>query len=267
MRIREVTERIEGRLPRSWSEEWDNVGLLIGDPESSIESIAVALDATERSILDAAGMNCGMLVTHHPAIFHALDRIVHPSREAKMISASMKEGVAVYSSHTNWDSSPEGVNVILSSLLGLEDVQPLASPRGGAWGMGAIGRLRKPLTLSKLARAVRDAWGLSCLLIYGDDGRPLSRAALCGGAGGEFIQIAIDKAADVFITADVSYHSIMHAQSAGIPLITVNHGEMESVSLPGLRDLIRDVTGLDVKLIENVGCAPLVIGRSRRQAG
>ena len=259
MKVRDVVNRIESRIPRSWSEEWYNVGLLIGDPESSVESIAVSFDATERSVLDAAEMNCEMLVTHHPAIFRAVNRIVHPSPEAGMISASLKGGIAVYSSHTNWDSSPDGVNVILSDLLGLDDVLPLGSPHDGAWGMGSIGRLRRPLTLSSLARAAKRAWGLSYLMVYGDNVGPLSVVALCGGAGGDFLPAAIEKGADVFITADVSYHWVMHAQSTGMPLITVNHGEMEAASLPGLRDLIRDVTGLGVKLIGNGGWIPSII--------
>jgi dinuclear metal center YbgI/SA1388 family protein len=264
MKIREIAERIEGRLPLSWCEEWDNSGFLVGDPESSVDRIAVSLDATERSIMQAVEKNCGMLVTHHPAIFRAIDRVVHPSPEAKMISASIKGGTAVYSSHTNWDSSPEGVNVILSKGLGLKDFLPLAPSGSGAWGMGSIGRLRKPAALSALARAVRDAWGLSCLLTYGDDGAPLSSVALCGGAGGDLLGAAIDLGADVFITADLSYHSIMRAQAANMPLIAVNHGEMESVALPGLCSLLRDAVGLDVELLEKINWIPSVIGAGRR---
>ncbi|MDR1482586.1 MAG: Nif3-like dinuclear metal center hexameric protein [Synergistaceae bacterium] len=267
MKVREIVRRIEEQLPLSWSEEWDNSGLLVGDPESSADKIAVALDATEHSILRAIGMNCGMLVTHHPVIFRSIDRVVLPSPEAQAISASLKGGTAVYSSHTSWDSSPEGVNVILSNLLGLKDFSPLLYPRGGAWGMGSIGRLRRPATLSSLARAVRDAWGLSYLSAYGDGSAPLNLAALCGGAGGDFLQAAIDRGADVYITADVSYHCVMQAQAANIALITVNHGEMEAASLPGLRDLLKEATGLGVELLENSNWIPSLIGAGRRGQG
>jgi putative NIF3 family GTP cyclohydrolase 1 type 2 len=130
--------------------------------------------------------------------------------------------------------------------------------------MGSIGCLRKPASLSALARAVRDAWGLSCLLTYGDDGVPLKSVALCGGAGGDLLGAAIDRGADVFITADLSYHSIIRAQAANMPLIAVNHGEMESAALPGLCDLIRDAVGLGVELLENSNWIPSVIGAGRR---
>ncbi|MDR1021602.1 MAG: Nif3-like dinuclear metal center hexameric protein [Synergistaceae bacterium] len=259
MNVGEVAAKIEERLPLAWSEEWDNPGLLIGDPAAPVERIAVSLDATERTVSDAKGHGCGMLVVHHPAIFMPMKKVVLPSPVARMVRSALMKGVAVYSAHTNWDSSPEGVNVILSRQLGLRDVRPIMSPHDGAWGMGAIGDLELPMTVSGIARRIKDLWGLSTLLTYGDDAAPLSRVALCGGAGGDFLQATINMGADVFITADVSYHYLLHAQLTRTHMIVVNHGEMERASLPSFCGLVREVSSLDVVLLENSNWTPLVI--------
>ncbi|MDR3256000.1 MAG: Nif3-like dinuclear metal center hexameric protein [Synergistaceae bacterium] len=259
MNAGDITRKIEERLPLEWSEDWDNSGFIIGDPGAPVEKIAVSLDSTEESVSSSARRGCGMLVVHHPAIFIPLKKIVMPQPAAKMIRSALAEGVSVYSAHTNWDSSPEGVNVTLSRLLGLSDVSPIMPPHSGAWGLGAIGGLQSPATIGELALRVKEAWGLSTLLTYGDNAAPLSKIALCGGAGSNLLQPAISLGADVFITADVSYHYLLHAQLSRINLIVVNHGEMERAALPALCELIRGVVPIEVILLENTNLAPIVI--------
>jgi putative NIF3 family GTP cyclohydrolase 1 type 2 len=182
-----------------------------------------------------------------------------PNPVAKTIMAALAGGLAVYSSHTNWDSSPEGVNVILAHSLGLSDLSPITPPRDGEWGMGAIGELRTPATVDQLARSVRELWGLSAVMAYGDSAAALSRVALCGGAGAGVLHAAICAGAEVLITADVGYHILLCAQLSRTRLIVANHGEMERVSLPNLRKLVCEVTDLEVVLLENNNWTPLII--------
>ena len=259
MKVGEVAARLEERLPCVWSEDWDNVGLIIGDACAEVRRIAVSLDATEQSVEDAVKRGCQMLIVHHPAIFRPLTKIVQPSPLARMITAAVKANVAVYSSHTNWDSSPEGVNVVLSRLIGLEDVCPIVTPHDGAWGMGAIGSLPSPMSVNALARRAKEAWKLSTLLTYGDDTTMLERVALCGGAGGDLLHATIEMGADVFITADVSYHYLLHAQLTSTHLIVVNHGEMERASLPDFCRVIGEQSGLEVELLASENWTPIAI--------
>lgn len=259
MKVGEVAALIEERLPCAWSEEWDNVGLIIGDAGAEVKKIAVSLDATEKSVLSAMESGCQMLVVHHPAIFRPLKKILSPSPAYKMIAAAIKGNIAVYSSHTNWDSSPEGVNVILARLLGLSDVKPILAPHDGAWGMGAIGYAKERMTLNELAESAKRVWGLSTLLTYGDGETPLSKVALCGGAGGDLLNTAIEMDADVFMTADVSYHYLLHAQLMKTHLVVANHGEMERAALPDLCRVIGETSGLEVVLQKSDNWTPIVI--------
>ena len=88
MSVKDVVTKIEERLPKVWSEDWDNVRLIVGDPGRKVTKIAVALDATEQSVRNAVEFGCEMLVVHHPAIFRPLKRIVMPSPIAKMLDLS-----------------------------------------------------------------------------------------------------------------------------------------------------------------------------------
>lgn len=262
MKVKDAARAIEERLPREWREEWDNVGLLIGDGGKEISRIGVALDAAETTVSHAVAAGCGLLVTHHPAIFRPLGSILTDSPVSRMIGAALRGDLAIYSAHTNWDSSPEGVNAVLARGLGLRDTSPITPSRAGAWGMGAFGVLPEPATLGELARRVKTAWGLSIAFFYGDKDAEISRVALCGGAGGELLPAVTNRGADVYITADLGYHWLQHAQLTGTNLIVVPHGEMERASLPALRRLVLEVTGLrddDVEILNEDDRTPTVV--------
>ncbi len=81
MKLCDVVSLIEKRMPLTWSEEWDNSGLLVGDPDSDIVKAGIALDVTEETVLKATRSGCQLLVTHHPIIFRPLKNII-PDRPA-----------------------------------------------------------------------------------------------------------------------------------------------------------------------------------------
>jgi putative NIF3 family GTP cyclohydrolase 1 type 2 len=115
------------------------------------------------------------------------------------------------------------------------------------------------MTVREFAERVKHAWGLSAVSVYGDDSASLSRAALCGGAGGDLIDTAWEMGADVFITADVNYHQLLYSQIMKTHLMVANHGEMENASLPGLCGLVREATSLEAVLLEKDNWTPITI--------
>ncbi|MDR1915811.1 MAG: Nif3-like dinuclear metal center hexameric protein [Synergistaceae bacterium] len=259
MKVIDIIKKIETRIPPEWSEDWDNTGLMLGNPNADVRGIAVSLDATEQSVSDAVNCGCELLITHHPVIFRPISRIISTSAASSAISSALRSGVSVYSAHTNWDSSPEGVNVILSSRLGMSDIAPILPGHDGSWGIGAAGVVKTPLRLCQLAERVKSAWGLGVTLVYGDAESKISSIALCGGAGGDLLQRVIEMGSDVFITADLNYHHLLDAQFSNLSLISVDHGEMERASLSGLCDLIREAVPVEVHLLETHNRTPIVI--------
>lgn len=254
MRLTDVIARIEERVPRSWAEEWDNPGLAVGDPGCDITRIALSLDVTEDTVCKAAENDCQMLVSHHPIIFRAMKNLIFENPGPKAIGHAVKNGIALYAAHTNWDFSCEGVNFCLADTLKLSDIRPLVTAKGdcGAWGLGAVGDFdnNAMLSLTSCMKLVKERWRLSSCAAFGCEARTISRVAIGGGSCGDFWPDALSAGADVFITSDIPYHHRNDSLAMGLSLIIADHGEMERVSLAALQALIGQSTGLEVILLK-----------------
>ncbi|MDD4159570.1 MAG: Nif3-like dinuclear metal center hexameric protein [Synergistaceae bacterium] len=251
MKLSDVIALVEKRIPLEWSEEWDNPGLIVGDADSEIVKIGVVLDVTEDAVLKAADSGCQLLVSHHPIIFRPLKNIIPDRPAGKAIVMSIKSGISLYAAHTNWDSSPEGVNFTLAELLGLDNIEPLVPPAeaSSSWGMGAVGELMMPISFNALMQLIKERWCLSSDAGYGSQPGMIRKIALGGGSCGEMWEQAAEKGASFFITADMSYHDRQDALNSGLKLIDVDHGEMERASLFRLKSVIEKETGLAVEII------------------
>lgn len=259
MKVSEIASRIERRIPKVWAEEWDNPGLAVGELDADVARIAVALDATPETVERAASLGCAMLVTHHPIIFHPAKSVVDNSIVGRTIIAAVRKGVSLYAAHTNWDSSPEGVNVVLGSLLGLADIAPLLPSRSGGWGLGVIGNLPEAVTMAELSGMVAEKWKLKNFTLYGDSAKRVMRVAAGGGACADFWQTAMTLGAECFVTADVPYHLRAEALAAGMSVIDADHAETERPSLPALAKVVAEETELPATIIPEVD-APFIYG-------
>ncbi|MBQ9881617.1 MAG: Nif3-like dinuclear metal center hexameric protein [Synergistes sp.] len=254
MKLSDIIEKIEARIPEYWAEDWDNPGLAVGRSASDITRIAVALDATADNVEKAAALGCGMLVTHHPVIFRPVSSVTDAGLSGRALLAAAEKKLAVYSVHTNWDCSPEGVNHSLASLLGIRSPRPLVPAQNGAWGLGASGVLPAPLSCAVFLKTLHERWNLNDFTFYGDAGREIRHIALGGGACQDLWRNALEEGADCFITADVSYHVREEALAAGLNIVSADHGEMERASLPALAEVLKEETGLEVLLLKETKC-------------
>ena len=69
MKIKKIISIIEEWAPLDYSEDFDNVGLLIGDKEKKCSGILVTLDTNELVINEALRKNCNFILSFHPIIF------------------------------------------------------------------------------------------------------------------------------------------------------------------------------------------------------
>lgn len=254
MKLHKITEKIEKRIPLSWAEAWDNPGLAVGDPNADVSRVAFALDANEDTVARAADAGCSLLVTHHPIIFDPMKTIHEDVPAQKTVISAIRSGVALYAAHTNWDSSPEGVNFCLADLLGLKELEQLEPPqvKDGSFGIGAVGTFASPVSMTECMQLLARRWRLVNFVGFGGSSRMISKVAVGGGACGGMWRRAFDLGADVFITADIAYHDRNDALSMGLNLISTDHGEMERVALPALKKVVEEETGLETVLLKEV---------------
>lgn len=119
MKISKIIASLEALAPPSLQENYDNAGLLTGDPGWECKGIICALDATEEVVLEAAQRGCNLLVAHHPIIFGGLKKINGKNYVERAVIAAIKSDVAIYAIHTNLDNVSTGVNGRIADRLGL----------------------------------------------------------------------------------------------------------------------------------------------------
>lgn len=120
MRLRDLIKVIEEKYPTNLAYDWDNVGLLVGDWDSEINKVLVSIEANEKLIEEAIENDIDLIVTHHPFIFSKIKRITTSELKGKLIHKLIKNDIAIYSMHTNFDIANEGLNDYFMSLLGIE---------------------------------------------------------------------------------------------------------------------------------------------------
>jgi len=125
VRIQDVGGLINNLYPQSLAEDWDNVGLQLGDSSASVERILVCLDVDEQVIARAEEVGAQLVISHHPLIYRPLKKITPSDEAGRAIFRAMRQGIAVISAHTNLDRAKNGLNDWLAAQLGLQKTTPL----------------------------------------------------------------------------------------------------------------------------------------------
>jgi dinuclear metal center YbgI/SA1388 family protein len=124
MNVNDLVNALEAIAPPSMAEEWDNVGLLVGDPTASIARVLLTIDYTPDVAAEAREANCGLVIAYHPPLFKPIKRIV-ASGASELLFAAIRDGIAIYSPHTAFDAADSGTNDVLADGLSLADRRPL----------------------------------------------------------------------------------------------------------------------------------------------
>lgn len=237
-----VMNALERIAPRHLAEDWDNTGLLVGSYAQKVERILVALDVDDIVVAEAIECSADMIVAHHPAIFRGMKQLRTDLPLGRRLAALLTHGIAVAAAHTNLDITRGGVNDVLAARLGLEKLSTFITTTqadGSAESLGRIGTLPAPVAIDDFAHSVRERLGVSHVRLVRAADRPVRRVAVVGGAGAEFIDTAVRRGADVYLTGDVKYHEAQRAAEQGMHLIDAGHFGTERPVLPVLADLLR----------------------------
>jgi dinuclear metal center YbgI/SA1388 family protein len=125
MKLKEILPVLEEMAPLAYAEEFDNVGLLIGNPEIETTGILVCHDTLENVIDEAISKNCNLIVSFHPIIFNGLKKITGKNYVERVILKAIKNDIAIYAVHTALDNHQNGVNKIICNALGLVNTKML----------------------------------------------------------------------------------------------------------------------------------------------
>ncbi len=131
-KCKNIMNVLEGIAPASLAEEWDNTGLIVGDPENDISRVLVTLDVDLDVVREAIGRKAQMIVSHHPVLFHSVKKLDFSDPEMQVIRELVRNDICLYAAHTNLDAAKGGVNDCLAHALGLKDISVLRKTRHDA---------------------------------------------------------------------------------------------------------------------------------------
>jgi dinuclear metal center YbgI/SA1388 family protein len=125
LRVADMISALQTIAPLELAEEWDNVGLLVGDAAAPLERVMTCLSVTPDSVAEAVQGRAQLIVSHHPVLFRPTKTLTTAGTEGRMLLKLVQAGIGVYSPHTAFDNCAGGINDLLAKKFGLTGVGPL----------------------------------------------------------------------------------------------------------------------------------------------
>ncbi len=210
MKVLEIYDFLNELSPFELQESWDNSGLLVGDFNHDIETVALSIDVDE-ALIDSLEPNT-LLITHHPIIFGGLKQLEFSKYPANLIQKMIQKNISNIAMHTNFDQTHLN-EYVATNVLGYEIKEK----------DGFIAYLEVNVDFDTFAKKVSQAFGLKfakCVKCSDE----VKVVALTTGSGCSLMR---SLHADCFLTGDVKYHDAMEAKSINLSLIDIGHYESE----------------------------------------
>lgn len=125
MIVQEVIAILEELAPLGYAEDFDNVGLLVGNSETEVSGILVTLDTLENVVEEAIEKKCNLIISFHPIIFKGMKKITGENYVERVVIKAIQHHIAIYSMHTALDNSSIGVNAKICEVLGIRKTKIL----------------------------------------------------------------------------------------------------------------------------------------------
>ncbi len=156
--LSDVCSVLEVLAPPKLAQEWDNVGLLAGDPDSPIRRVLTCIDLTPAVVEEAVRDKTDLVLTYHPPIFRPISSLRSGgSGTDAIVFDCIRRGVAIYAVHTALDAADGGTNDVIASLCGIDSTEPLEYIDDPAVDQCKLVVFVPPAHLERVAEAVFSA--------------------------------------------------------------------------------------------------------------
>jgi dinuclear metal center YbgI/SA1388 family protein len=239
--VAEVMTALAVRYPPERAEEWDRVGLVVGEPSARVRRVLLAVDCVPATVEEAVEAGADLMIVHHPLLLRGVSSVATTSYQGAIVHRLIRSGIALLVAHTNADVATPGVGEALAHRLGLVDIGPLV-PASAIPHPGRRGRLPEPLTLRELTRYVADRLPATVTGVRaaGDPDRTIATVGMVGGSGGDFLADATAAGVDAYLTADLRHHPASdHLAGGGPALLDAPHWATERPWLDPLAEELR----------------------------
>ncbi|MGI6123587.1 MAG: Nif3-like dinuclear metal center hexameric protein [Acetivibrionales bacterium] len=241
MKLKKITSFLEERAPISLQESYDNSGLILGNPDAEISKVLVCLDVDDDAVDYAISQNCKLILSHHPTIFKAIKNFTG-TKESSLLIKAIKNDLALYSSHTNFDSADGGLSDLICSKLGLKNIKVLKSflYDSADYGAGRYGET-DPIDGLRFINLIRSRLSVDVVRYVGQIPQTVTKVAVYNGSYdrdiiGELIKIN----PVILITGDLKYHDAQELLYNGIFTIDAGHYGTEIIFVDEMSQILED---------------------------
>ncbi len=224
MSVESVCDILRQLAPLPTAEPWDNVGLLLGRPDRVVSRLMTCLTLTPVVAHEAIAKNAQMIVTHHPVLFRATQKITGDTIEGRLLLDLIEARIAVYSPHTAFDNAECGINQWLAELLGLNAIEPLRPFQlGVSGGYGRMGIFAESHSKREFLEKLAAVVGAEYLEVAWHGADRVHRVGLACGSAAEYLADALQAECDTFVTGEAGFHSAVECQSRTCNLVLTGH--------------------------------------------
>lgn len=217
MTRKELYRALDKRIPVAHKEDWDNDGaMLLPDAAFHVQRILCTLDVSDEVVDYAKKNSFDLILSHHPLIFAGVKALDGENPVSRRILLLLASNIAVFSFHTRLDAMKGGVNDALARMIGLEDIALIDDGEGA---LGRVGMLPSPMPFEDFCARVKDATGAPFVNTFKKTDT-VSRVAVVGGEGKDFISLAEAAGADTYLSGRLGYHAMLDGE---INLIECGH--------------------------------------------
>ncbi len=253
IKVKDIKCAMNKIAPEVLKEDFDNVGLMVGDEEQEVSKILLALDCTKKVIQEAKDNGCDMIITHHPLIFRKPNKIVKNDLLGSKIIELIKNDISLYSSHTNLDSVENGINDTIVKMLGFTSHEIIEESRINGFnnsGLGRIVRLEKEIDIKEIISLIKKNLNVKNLRVV-EGVEKVKNIAIINGSGQDFIGEAVRLGAECIITGDTTYHFASDYKELGVNIIDAGHFNTEWLvfleTMKALKENFKDIEFIDSK--------------------
>jgi dinuclear metal center YbgI/SA1388 family protein len=240
VKIGKVVDALERFAPLPLQESYDNAGLQIGLTEAEVSGVLLCLDVTEAVVDEALRRGCNLIVSHHPLIFHKLAHVTGSTYVERCVAKAIKNDVSIASMHTNLDAVLGGVNHKIAEKIGLQQLSGIGEMKnvdGVSGASGVVGTLAEPMAADDFIVMLKRVFCVECVQANRPLSRPISRVAVCGGAGSFLLDDAVAAGADAFVTGEMHYHEFF-GHDDQLQIAVIGHYQSEQFTPEVLRSVI-----------------------------
>jgi dinuclear metal center YbgI/SA1388 family protein len=130
MKLSQLATYLETIAPLAYQEDYDNAGLIVGNPDQDIRQVLISLDCTEAVVDEAITANCQVIISHHPIVFRGLKKFNGKSYVERVVEKAIRNNIALYAIHTNLDNVLPGVNARICEILEVDNCRFLVPKHG-----------------------------------------------------------------------------------------------------------------------------------------